>query len=231
MSNISSHHNVVSFNAAESKAFAGQRLIKVCYKSRGDKKAELPNVCVSVPPVSLKDEELILLKEYVEQMVMDTQDKIVKGMYESRTRDGLKLDRISDEDISLNSVIGYLSAVSTGGRLTKDGIVNWFDNSGVADVITVLLVDKLGFPDVLNGEQNGVIEKHLDSYKSVFMSLSAPSVSLEEKQVNGLVKIMDMFSPSGDCVDNVKDVNNKIVNKLGVLVASLREKKELIDLL
>ena len=96
-------------------------------------------------------------------MVENAQDGVIRSLYESS--DG-SLSAVSDADISIDAIIGFLEAESTGGRLTKEFIEAWFATS-VHDALYVVIADKLHYDGLLTPEQECTVEKHINGYKGI----------------------------------------------------------------
>lgn len=221
MSVISNRHSVVLFTAGTSTALTGQRLAKVGYKSTKNTPAKFKSVCASIPSATLTDEQCVRMKDQVTELFHAAQDNIFKSLYESSNG---KLEAITDEDISFEAVLGYLEAESTGGRLTKESVVDWF-NTHAAETTMALLAEKLGYSDELTQEQMDTIEKHTNGYREVFASLSGGKTMLQPKQINGLRKVLGMIeSPE-------TDVQMKLVKRLDVMEKSLIAQTALADIL
>lgn len=120
MSVISDRHQFVAFVSGKTSPMDGQRLAKVSYKEKSGKKS----VAVSIPVLRDEDVERIhnAFPVDVRKRVEDMQDSLIRSLYES----GVAV--ISDDDISADSVIGFMDAES-GSRLTAESIGAWFDST------------------------------------------------------------------------------------------------------
>lgn len=213
MSIISNRHSVVPFVAGTSKPFPEQRLAKVGYKSSKANPAKFPSVCASVPTIAgWSENQSARLKTHFVQLLADTQDKIFRSLYESS--DGSILS-IGDDEISVDQCIAYLEAESTGDRLTKERIVEWF-NDNVSDNLSVVICEKLSVdnPDDLRVQQT------LNAYRGLFGSLSKDSGALQEKQVTGLRKAIE-----------VSAVDDEIAKRLDGKLAAMLNRPKLEELL
>lgn len=201
MSTISNRHSVLPFVSGKSEPLMGQRLAKIGYKPRGNNPAKLPSVCVSVPffPEPLTETQLQGLMPSIRELIQNAQDGIIRSLYEASEG---KLQSVGDEDISIESVIGYLDAESTGGRLTKEYLNSWFD-ANVKDNLTVVVCEKLGMEDV---DDERVIKSVL-IYKDLISSLSGGATILQPTQIKGVRRALEVSS-----VDD--DVAKKLINRL-----------------
>lgn len=213
MSNVDTRHNVFPFVSGESKPFSGQRLAKVGYKSSKTNPAKFPSVYASIPVLdSWTENQNVRLRPFLVQMVQDTQDKVFRSLYESS--DGT-LTSISDADISVDQVIAYLESESTGDRLTKEKIGEWFEAS-MKDNLTVVIADKLGTENV----EDVRIGQHLKGYKELFMSLSKDSGALQDTQIRGLRKAIEVSS-----------VDDEVSKRLDAKLEAMQNRPPMLELL
>lgn len=211
MSNVSNRHTVVAFESGKTKPLSNQRLAKVGYKNTKNQKAKYAPIAVSVP--FLKDEDVLErmndLVPYVKGMLENAQDGIIKSLYESN--EGI-LSSVSDDEIGIDAIIGYLENESNGGRLTKVMVEEWFVQN-VQDNLYVVIAEKLGFTSGdpaynLTKEQEKVIEQHLNAYKGIISSLSGGKTILNPMQITGCRKALDM------CMDDEDEIKVKLVKRL-----------------
>lgn len=199
MSNISNRHQVSAFIAGTSKPLSGQRLARVGYKSTKNAPAKYPSVCASVPVLTaecLTPDTLTKLTPHILTMLQDAQDGVLRSLYESS--DGT-LTTVSDDDISVDACIGYLAAVAAGGRLTAEIVSSWFDTQ-VAENLTVVLAEKLGFQE-MNAEQMKTIGKHLGAYKGLIAEVAAwtdKKARLTPTQITGVRRAIEVSSVDDD---------------------------------
>jgi hypothetical protein len=221
MSVISNRHTVVPFVSGKTAPFAGQRLAKVGYKTTKDNPAKFPSIAVSVPQVSVSDieENVQSLLPYIGTLIENTQDSIVRSLYESADG-GLK--EISDSDISVSACIAFLRAETAGDRLSKEITNPWFDST-LHDSLYVLISEKLGFStdsSEPNSDQDKVILKHTNNYKQLFAILAGGKQKLAESQVNGLKMALSMT-----------DDSDQIAKRLKAKLEEQTQKPKLIELL
>jgi len=150
----------------------------------------------------------------------------LRSLYEARKYD---LSSVSDEELSIGQCVNYLEAESSGGRLTKEYLEGWFARE-ISDSLYVVIADKLGFVhDGAEGElevtadQDSVIQKHLAGYRALMVSLTGKNISLDQKQVNGLRKALELCAPA-DCA-----VTPRLLSKLDQIEKESRQL--LVDLL
>jgi len=196
MSVISGIHSFVKFDSKTSRAWDGQRLIKITYKTvrKGDKAGtKKDSMCVSVPPVAdLDDVTLSAFKPYIKALREDTQDKIARDLYEAGRTE------ITDSDLCDTAILAWLEEEAKGNRLTKEAVIAWFDAT-MADTLTVAFGDKLGVSDVPNAEQVKQIEGAIEVYRKMFAGLAGGKTSYAP---NVAVKLLKAFEIVG-CDDDI----------------------------
>ena len=220
MSVISQNHSIVPFvstGALRSKPFEGQRLAKAIYKSRNDKAAAFPNVCVSIPvvPTLWVTENVDALAPYVRSLIADTQDKIIRERYEAGATS------VADEEIGIASVIAYLEEDSKSGRMTGDDIRAWFA-SELQDMIMVAIADKLSIGNEPSEADTKRIEQAVNVYRDKFASLAGGKTVLSEQVCEKLLTVLRLAN------DSEQAVTVKMVAKLEGMKQS--HKEELLSL-
>lgn len=219
MSNIDTRHNVLPFVAGNSEPLNGQRLAKVGYKTTKKNPAKLKSVCVSVPMIQpeviLANAEILV--PYVRMMLEDTQDKVIRALYEGKNG---ALTSVDDSEIDIQACIGFLELERTGGRLTREQIEQWFD-SDLSDPLMVVLAEKLGFTgDELTDAQTQAVEKHLKGYREVFASLAGGKTFLQPNQIQGLRNALKFAEPESE-----------MVTRLNTRLDNMEKKPEITELL
>ena len=175
MSNVSTVHDIKPFTAGD-KALSCQRLSKVGYKSTKKNPAKYKSVAVSVPFIqveAIRDQFQSLLPHIV-TMLENAQDGLIRTLYENA--DG-SLTQVSDAEINVPAIIGWLNAEAAGDRLTKDRIEAWFD-SELSENLSALVAEKLGYlsgDGALTEDQEKTVGKHVKVYRDVLSMLAAIS--------------------------------------------------------
>jgi hypothetical protein len=191
MSNVSNVHDVIPFVAGKSAALSGQRLAKVGYKSTAKNPAKFPSVAVSVPFLSDDSlrENMDSLLPYIKGMVENTQDAVIRSLYESK--DGT-LKIVQDHEISVQACIAYLESEAAGDRIKKEHIEAWFDRVCAENVFT-LIAEKLGFTgDSLTQEQSATVDKHAKVYKEILSMLAGGRTALTPVQIKSCKTVIDV---------------------------------------
>lgn len=215
MSNIDTKHNVRPYTSGVTKAFTGQRLATVTYKTDKVSGIKPDSVCVSVPMINQQDvitNQNYFLKHMI-TLCERTQDGIIRDAHEAG-----KID-ISDDEISIDSVIAYLEAESTGGRMTKVAATQWFDNV-LADSIAVALASKLGISEVPTKEESDKIDMLLSDFRNSIGALTAGNTSYDNGTCLQLKKALS-FAPEDDVI--AEKFNNRLDTMMKKVPKSLMD--------
>lgn len=191
------NHSVVTYDPKATKAFTGQRLSKVTYKTVTNKDDPMFGIkreskCVSLPV--FKNEEVIAqsaaLAPYVVEYLQTVQDKIV------RERIDAGAGSISMEEISIAGCIEYLDSNSESGRLTKETVAAWF-NETIAEPLAVTLADRLGVSATPTDAESNKILAVVDAFKGKVASLAGGKTAYEPKVCKSIISALEL-APAGD---------------------------------
>ena len=121
-------------------------------------------------------------------------------------------DTIYATHISLDSmVLNFESDVSTGGRISKDKIVAWFDNA-LAKSLTNAFTVKLGIGSVPTDAETKKLGKVISDYKANFALLAGRDVSIDSDVKTKLVAAIALANAelplTGKLVDIINDASN-----------------------
>lgn len=223
MSNVSHRHAIVPFVSGTSKAYSGQRLSKVGYKSTAKNPAKFASICASVPMI--EEEEIKgnvnALLPHIREMLEGVQDKILRSLYEAS--EGQKAEVTTDE-LSIQQCISFLAAESMGDRLSAEAIKEWFEGN-LADSVLVVVAEKLGYAqgegDIeLTEAQSETCMKHVEVYSKLLQMLAGKQIRLEEKQMRGMENALAL-AEDGD----------KMAQKLRAKITALKNAPKIEDLL
>lgn len=219
MSQVSNRHTVVPFVAGKTVALNDQRLAKVGYKTTKKQSAKYPSIAVSVPTIQdgTLTENVSRLVPYLRAVCESAQDGIIRSLYESSNGN---LSSVADEEIGIDSIIAFLEAESTGNRLTKEAIEEWFMET-MRDNLFVVIAEKLGFNDPTPAQEIEV-NKHINGYKGVFSSLAGGKTFLQPVQIKGCKTALALI-PDDDVI------GTKLMNRL-VNMEKTPDIVELLDL-
>lgn len=188
MSVISNKHQFVPFvSSPRSKAFEGQRLVKVSYKTTkaGEKK---DSVCVSIPPVP-RDQiraNIDNFFEYVIGMYESAQDAIIRDAHEAGNI------HVDDEDIDITAVISHLEKSSRGGRLSGEVIGVWFDEN-LSEILELAVAEKQGLSDHKDrwsDSQTRKMEQMLKAYKDSLSALAGYRTLYNNDKCDKLIRAL-----------------------------------------
>lgn len=223
----SAAHSVVSYDPKTTKAFSGQRLSKVQYKTVSNKDDPMygikrPSMCVSLPliPVERVVQNISLLAPHVVVMLHGIQDKMVKEMIEG----GMK--NITNESISIASILEWLEVNNESGRITKESVAAWFDES-ISGNLAVVLADKMGIGAdgvTPSDSESAHIMKAVEAFKDKISSLAGGKTSFEPKVAESLKKALSL-AEEGDIM------KARFVARLDKMIEDAKKGEELIDLL
>ena len=202
MSTISDRHNVVSFVSGKSEALTGQRLTVAKYKSTAKTQAKFPNVCASIPVMECTEYTLSenpgLLPHFTEWL-LSKQDDVFKSVYESH---GGTLSSVSDSELDLNSIIGYLNAESVSGRLTKESIEQWYALECKGIIYVNAAVKKGYIPadaddlEMLSENQKTQLELVCNAYRDLFTGLAGGTTKYAPSVQESLNKMLSQCADS-----------------------------------
>jgi hypothetical protein len=190
-------HSVVTYDAKTSKPFTGQRLAKVTYKTVTDKNSDLYGIkreskCVSIPLIKPDDvvTNINALAPYMVEYLHSVQDKIIRERVDANAA------HITQEEISIASIIEYLDTNNESGRLTKESVANWF-NENIADNLAVTLADKLGVGENPSDTDSNKIIAVVEAFKGKISSLAGGKTAYEPKICTSLINALQL-APAGD---------------------------------
>lgn len=219
-------HSVQPFVSGKSKAFTGQRLAQVSYKTISDKTNPLFGVkreskCVSVPMITAHEilVNMDALVPSVIEYMQTVQDKIIRNRVDNNAAS------ISAEEISITACIEYLESQDSesGNRLTKESVGAWFAQE-IEESLTVLLADKLGVSDTPSAHELAQIKKVLETFKDKVSSLAGGKTSYEPNLCVQLKKVIAL-APEGDAL------KSRFNARLDKMIAASKENNSLLDCL
>lgn len=217
-------HSVVAYDPKSSKAFTGQRLSKVQYKTTTDKDSpefgiKRPSMCVSLPlvPVDEVIANAAVLAPVVADYLQTVQDKMIKEMIEAGQKS------ISTESISIPAILEWLESNNDSGRITKEVVSKWFADN-IADNLAVVLAEKLGVGEVPTEAESKQVMNAVAVFQDKVAALAGGKTSYPEKVAESLKKVMAL-ADSGDAMAS------KFTARLDKMIADSKKVEELVDLL
>lgn len=218
------NHSVVSYDPKSSKAFHGQRLAKVTYKTVTDKESPLCGIkreskCVSLPLVAATDviANVTVLAPAICEYLQTVQDRIV------RERIDMGAASIAMDEISIAGCIEWLENNSESGRLTKEVVATWFQDT-ISESLAVVLADKLGVSAVPTDAESAKILAVVDQFKAKISSLAGGKTSYEPKICKSLLNALEL-APAGDVLAT------RFAARLNKLVEESKANEDLLALL
>lgn len=192
-------HTVTSYISGVTKAFTGQRLATVTFKTSKDKDSlyfgmKRESKAVSIPAIT-NDEitaNMALLLPRVKELVQATQDKIIREAITAND----SLLHVTQESISLAACLEYLEDSNESGRLTKETVATWFD-SEVLEMLSLALAEKLGVSEVPTQAESDKIEAVVNEFKGKVASLAGGKTSFSPKIAAQVKKAVEL-APESD---------------------------------
>lgn len=186
MSTNSTAHDLVKYDPKASKAFTGQRLSKITYKTDKETKVKPDSYCVSVPVVSsISNDDSALLRPYICQWIMDMQDAVIRQLHEA----GSKV--VTDSDICAEALAAYLATEAAGNRLTKEFLLAWFAEE-LAEILMVSIADKLQIGDTPTEAQAKKVEQMLAAYRDSFAALAGGKTAFTPDKAGKMLKVLGL---------------------------------------
>lgn len=187
-------HNVTSYISGSTKAFIGQRLSVVSYKTVQDKESAYFGIkkeskAVSIPKLSsaVVQESIDALMPIIIDTLEGLQDKVIRKQVD----EGKAF--ITAESISIAALVEQWNSVGTDGeRITKDSVKAWFD-SNIAEVLMITLSDRMGIStEAPSNAESQRIEMITASYREKISSLAGGKTSFEPKLAESIVKALKL---------------------------------------
>jgi hypothetical protein len=218
------NHSVVKYDPKTSKAFTGQRLSKVTYKTVNDKESPLYGIkresqCVSIPMIAANEvaSNLVALTPHVIEYLASVQDKIIREKIDAGSK------HIGNEDISISAMVEWLETNNESGRLTKETVGKWFDEN-IGDMLAVVLAEKLGVSATPTDKESAQIMAVVGTFKDKVSSLAGGKTSYEPKMCDSLIKCLEL-APAGDALAS------RFTTRLTKMKDEASKNVDLIDLL
>lgn len=205
MSTISNVHNVDVYVSGKSQALTNQRLAKFSWKTpkEGENKGIKPeSKCVSIPFIGSNEikDNIDKLIPHIANYLYSVQDNIIRNALENN----MKLANISDNDISISSIVQFLEAGSdseSSNRMTKESVKSWFDEN-IADNLALILADKLGISSVPSDEESDRIMKTIAVFGEKISSLSSGKTSFDVKTARSIKNAIEIVEDDNDVYKN-----------------------------
>lgn len=218
------NHSVVSYDPKSSKAFSGQRLSKVTYKTVTNKEDPLYGIkreskCVSLPVFAPAEivAQAAALAPYVVEYLQGVQDKIVRERIDAGALN------ISMDEISIAGCIEYLDSNSESGRLTKESVAAWFVDT-IAEPLAITLADRLGVSATPTDAESNKILAVVEAFKGKVAALAGGKTAYEPKVCTSLISALGL-APSGDVLAT------RFTARLNKMIEESKANEDLLNLL
>jgi hypothetical protein len=219
-------HTVQSYDPKTSKAFTGQRLAKFAWKTVTDKLDPMCGIkrdskCVSLPVVTGQEilGNIEALVPHVQNYLHSVQDKMIREMLEASNN----VLHVTQESISLASVCAWLEENDESGRLTKDSVGKWFDET-LQEPLAMALASKFGVSDVPSDAESAKILAVVDAYKAKISALAGGKTAYDPKMCTSIINALDL-APAGDVLAV------RFTGRLNKMIQEAQNSAQLIDLL
>lgn len=222
------NHSVVAYTPGTTKAFAGQRLAVINYRTIKDadgKESKKPSKCVSIPLLEeqvIKDNISALLP-WITAKLVEVQDSIIREAVDNGAV------QIATDSINTAAVIGAAITPASGadgsGRLTKELIAGWYKEY-LEDNLLVAISTKLGVSDAVTAEEAAKVQKLANAFKESIEKLAGPKTFFKPEICTKLLNAIDISNDDGK-----KDViYNKLVCRVKVIMnESLKQDNDILN--
>lgn len=211
MSVISNTHTSVVYDAKRSQPFEGQRLVVTIAKAQKDGSYLFnlqQTMCTSIPHISEKymDEALShsKMKLHWKEFLESVQNKLIAA----RIKVGNKTT--STEDLSVDSLVRFLSEENQSDKWTSERIAAWFTDN-LAEHIGIALIEK-GFDDEK-------MEKSLGLYEKKFSEVFSSRAAIPRKVAIDLEKALKLYPQQ----------NDEVVQKFQARINKVLEESSLVE--
>lgn len=198
MSQFSTAHDVVKHISGESKAFTGQRLVRIIAKKDSQGNYASPYLTetksVSIPVLSnLSPEVISSFMPQIEEMLQGFQDSIIAEL----VKEGKTV--ILDSDISIDAMQKWLQSSAGSARVTKEVLQQWFIES-YAEIALEYIATALRWDiNNLSNEQEKILEQKTNILRDMFSGFSSGKYAPEDSKCKAMIKFVEFC---GDNADN-----------------------------
>lgn len=197
MSNMSTAHSVVKHVSGESKAFTGQRLVKIIAKkdSKGNYPSEFlkETKSVSIPMITEVSPEVIT--SFMPQ-ILEMFSGFQEAMIGELVREGK--DTILDSEIDFAAMAKYLASNAGSARVTKEVLVSWF-NESFAEIALEYICTALKWDmENLSPEQEKVLEDKTVILADLFGGFSSGKYSPDDAKCKAMIKFTEFAGDNAD---------------------------------
>lgn len=146
--------------------------------------------CVDVPAFKIQASPQIL-QDALQQAFEDLQDQVIRRLIVEAIEEGKNAISIHDDQVNCEAIAAFAAATAAGGKITKDGIEDWFDTE-MANELTLAVANAMKLPDTPDAAQNKRLADMVTNYKGVFMTLAAPRAGMSKTIANQCKKALEL---------------------------------------
>lgn len=146
--------------------------------------------CISVPALRITVGPQVL-QDALQQAFEDLQDAVIRKLVVEALDQNKNLISIHETQINFEAVALFAATNAAGGKLTKDGIEEWFDES-LADTLTLKLANAMKLSDTPNQQESAKLASAVTQYKGVIISLAAPRAGMSKTVATQLKTVLEL---------------------------------------
>ena len=189
MSVISNIHTATVYDAKQSKAFEGQRLVVTIAKKDkdGNYGPHLQQTqCTSIPMLTASD------IDFSNAHIQSACVEYFKSVQNQIIGDGIKsgVKSFSTEELAQDAILKYLESESVGDKWTSERVAQWF-NDNIAIPFTEKLMEK------------GMSDSDIDSRLKVTSARFADTLSSKAKVPTAIAEKLTQVLKLADCENDV----------------------------
>ena len=198
--------NVLPYTSGVTTALSGHTLAVMNWKTSKETGIKRESKCCNMPTISSDElmDSFDVLIPHVRNMLHDTRTAIVREMIEKNPNCLL----VSENDISIAACCEYLSSSSESGRMTKESLGNWFNNT-LMDTLTLALATRLGVSDEPTAAEVHKIDILVASYKDKLCALAGGKTAYKKPIAISLLKAIELVSYDEDVT--ARKLRNKLI--------------------
>lgn len=191
MSNLSSNHDFIPYDAKTTKPHSGQRLARIMYKTDKATGKKPQSYCASIPQLhALTPPQMHALRDVIQEYCLSVQDAICKQRYEEGAIS------VSDEELSFDAIMEYVAEVQKGARITGEAVKEWFTEN-LSESLAVAFADKLGISDTPTDADSKKLEQLCAGYRDNFAKLASGKTQFPASKATLMIKALS-FASSDD---------------------------------
>ena len=121
---------------------------------------------------------------YVVGFFLDKEEAMIKEEHKKGVLN------VHTDSLSIDKIIEFLESTETTGRLNKEMIEQWFDDS-IKDNLAELFAVKMGLDSDSSEADLHRLEQVLAAYRLKLSGLASPKVSMKEEDCLALIKVIE----------------------------------------